>query len=82
MLFVLFHPDKFVFCSEELRLGHETSQFYKGFRTVAQGDKEYNIRANKEAEGLSEEAQVQCLIDQATDPNILGRTWRGWEPWI
>ncbi|XP_040210104.1 DNA-dependent protein kinase catalytic subunit [Rana temporaria] len=67
---------------EELRLGHETSQFYKGFRTVAQGDKEYNIRANKEAEGLSEEAQVQCLIDQATDPNILGRTWRGWEPWI
>ncbi|XP_077348787.1 DNA-dependent protein kinase catalytic subunit isoform X2 [Lithobates pipiens] len=67
---------------EELRLGHEKSQFYNGFRAVAQGDKEYNIRANKEAEGLSEESQVQCLIDQATDPNILGRTWRGWEPWI
>ncbi|KAJ1339571.1 hypothetical protein BSLG_005818 [Batrachochytrium salamandrivorans] len=24
--------------------------------------------------------QVRCLIDQATDPNILGRAWRGWLP--
>ncbi|KAM5158207.1 DNA-dependent protein kinase catalytic subunit [Mantella aurantiaca] len=67
---------------EELRLGHGMSQFYQGFLAVARGDKEYNIRAREAAEGLSEETQVQCLIDQATDPNILGRTWRGWEPWM
>ncbi|KAM9308363.1 DNA-dependent protein kinase catalytic subunit [Gastrophryne carolinensis] len=67
---------------EELRLGHETSPFYDGFVAVARGQKEHNIRAREPADGLSEETQVQCLIDQATDPNILGRVWIGWEPWI
>lgn len=71
-----------MFYSEELHLGHETSPFYKGFVTVAQGEKQYNIRAREAADGLSEETQVQCLIDQATDANILGRTWIGWEPWM
>ncbi|KAM4688942.1 DNA-dependent protein kinase catalytic subunit [Discoglossus pictus] len=67
---------------EELKLGHETSSAYKGFLTVTQGDKEHNIRAREPQDGLTEEKQVQCLIDQATDPNILGRAWKGWEPWI
>ena len=26
--------------------------------------------------------QVRCLIDQATDINILGRTWQGWKPYL
>ena len=26
--------------------------------------------------------QVDCLVDQATDPNILGRTYGGWAPWV
>jgi len=26
--------------------------------------------------------QVDCLVDQATDPNILGRTYAGWAAWI
>ena len=26
--------------------------------------------------------QVDCLVEQATDPNILGRTWIGWSPWL
>jgi len=26
--------------------------------------------------------QVDVLIEQATDPNILGRTWQGWAPWL
>ena len=30
----------------------------------------------------SVEEQVACLVDHATDPNILGRTWAGWEPWV
>ncbi|KAM4704971.1 DNA-dependent protein kinase catalytic subunit [Rhinophrynus dorsalis] len=67
---------------EELRLGHESSNVYKGFLSVARGHKDYNVRAREPADGLSEEVQVQCLIDQATDPNILGRVWKGWEPWI
>ncbi|KAM8966776.1 DNA-dependent protein kinase catalytic subunit [Pelodytes ibericus] len=67
---------------DELRLGHESSKSYKGFVEVARGHQDHNIRATEPNDGLSEEIQVQCLIDQATDPNILGRVWKGWEPWI
>ncbi|XP_053571003.1 LOW QUALITY PROTEIN: DNA-dependent protein kinase catalytic subunit [Bombina bombina] len=67
---------------EELRLGHEASPYFKGFISVARGDEEHNIRAKEPDDGLPEENQVQCLIDQATDPNILGRAWKGWEPWV
>ncbi|OCT76787.1 hypothetical protein XELAEV_18031990mg [Xenopus laevis] len=67
---------------EELRLGHESAPEYKDFIAVARGDKKHNRRTNEPPDGLTEETQVQCLIDQATDPNILGRVWKGWEPWI
>ncbi|XP_044149983.1 DNA-dependent protein kinase catalytic subunit isoform X2 [Bufo gargarizans] len=67
---------------EELRLGHAVSKAFKHFCEVAKGDKEYNIRAGVPDDELSEEIQVKCLIDQATDPNILGRVWIGWEPWM
>jgi hypothetical protein len=30
--------------------------------------------------GLS--LQVWCLLDMATDTNILGRTWAGWRPYV
>ncbi|XP_002965996.2 DNA-dependent protein kinase catalytic subunit [Selaginella moellendorffii] len=30
----------------------------------------------------SVEEQVDCLVDQATDPNLLGRLWVGWQPWM
>ena len=26
--------------------------------------------------------QVDCLIEQARDPNLLGRTWIGWSPFV
>lgn len=29
---------------------------------------------------ISPEQQVDCLIEQATDTNILGKTFWGWEP--
>ncbi|KAG9478931.1 hypothetical protein GDO78_012545 [Eleutherodactylus coqui] len=71
-----------VITCEELRLGHAKSKAYGKFCEVAKGVEEYNIRAREPEDGLSEEIQVKCLIDQATDPNILGRVWTGWEPWI
>ncbi len=59
---------------------------------VAYGDPDHNARRRYmlEAEkasscakySLTPEQQAECLIDQATDPNILGRAWLGWEPWI
>ena len=31
---------------------------------------------------LSVEAQVDCLIDLATDPNICTRSWMGLQLWM
>ncbi|KAM5211726.1 DNA-dependent protein kinase catalytic subunit isoform 1-T1 [Hipposideros larvatus] len=67
---------------DELLLGHEKALAFQDYMAVARGNKDHNIRAQEPESGLSEEAQVKCLIDQATDPNILGRTWEGWEPWM
>uniref|UniRef100_A0A8C0BU30 DNA-dependent protein kinase catalytic subunit n=1 Tax=Buteo japonicus TaxID=224669 RepID=A0A8C0BU30_9AVES len=67
---------------DELRLGHEKSLSYNDFAAVARGSPDHNIRAKEPEDGLSEETQVRCLIDQATDPNVLGRVWEGWEPWM
>ncbi|KAF6100707.1 protein kinase, DNA-activated, catalytic subunit [Phyllostomus discolor] len=71
-----------VITCEELLLGHEKAPAFDDFVAVARGSKDHNIRAQEPESGLSEEVQVKCLIDQATDPNILGRTWAGWEPWM
>ncbi|XP_030070017.1 DNA-dependent protein kinase catalytic subunit [Microcaecilia unicolor] len=67
---------------DELELGHEKSVAYKEMKAVAMGDKTHNVRAREPKDGLTEEIQVKCLLDQATDPNILGRVWEGWEPWM
>uniref|UniRef100_A0A3Q4AQN1 DNA-dependent protein kinase catalytic subunit n=1 Tax=Mola mola TaxID=94237 RepID=A0A3Q4AQN1_MOLML len=68
--------------SEELKLGFEKDSAFSGMQSVALGTKEQNIRATLPATGLSVEKQVDCLLDQAMDPNVLGRVWVGWEPWI
>ncbi|XP_056289749.1 DNA-dependent protein kinase catalytic subunit-like [Pseudoliparis swirei] len=68
--------------SEELKLGFETDAAYQGMQSVALGAEEHNIRARLPAAGLSVEKQVDCLLDQAMDPNVLGRVWEGWEPWF
>lgn len=71
-----------LYFSEELRLGHEKSLAYRDYVAVARGTRDQNIRAKEPEDGLTEETQVKCLIDQATDPNILGRVWAGWESWM
>jgi hypothetical protein len=40
------------------------------------------LRERGEKARLTVEEQVTCLIEQATDLNILGRTWCGWQPFI
>ncbi|XP_010628625.1 DNA-dependent protein kinase catalytic subunit [Fukomys damarensis] len=71
-----------VITCDELFLGHEKSPAFGSYTAVARGSRDHNIRAREPESGLSEETQVKCLLDQATDPNILGRAWRGWEPWL
>lgn len=41
-----------------------------------------SARANMGRAGLTIHQQVDVLLEQATDPNILGRTWLGWKPFI
>jgi DNA-dependent protein kinase catalytic subunit len=48
--------------------------------SVLLGDEQFNQRA-KPYDGTVEN-QVECLIDHATDPNLLGRTFNGWDPWV
>lgn len=52
------------------------------YRDVAKGYAEHNRRSRLSNDGLSVEEQVECLIDQATDYNILGRSWHGLKTWI
>ncbi|KAL5017908.1 hypothetical protein ScPMuIL_003630 [Solemya velum] len=66
---------------DELRLGHSRNVAYKAFEKVVLGDSD-NVRARLPETALTVEEQVSALIDQATDPNILGRVWIGWEPWV
>lgn len=68
--------------SEELKLGFEKNDAYAGMQAAALGTHEHNVRARVPASGLSVEQQVDCLLDQAMDPNVLGRVWMGWEPWV
>uniref|UniRef100_A0AAR2L7W1 DNA-dependent protein kinase catalytic subunit n=1 Tax=Pygocentrus nattereri TaxID=42514 RepID=A0AAR2L7W1_PYGNA len=71
-----------VITSEELCLGFEKAAAFNAMQAVVRGSEEHNIRARLGEKDLSVEDQVDCLIDQATDPNLLGRVWIGWEPWI
>lgn len=41
-----------------------------------------SIRRSLPATGLTPEQQVDVLVEQATDPNILARTYFGWKPWL
>ncbi len=40
------------------------------------------LKERKESYRLSIEEQIKCIIEQSMDPDILGRTWQGWEPFI
>ncbi|KAJ8318043.1 hypothetical protein KUTeg_003134, partial [Tegillarca granosa] len=64
--------DQLLFSKDELHLGHHRSSAYKAYENVVMGDQS-DIRAQLPDKGLSVEQQVACLIDQATDPNLLGR---------
>ena len=41
-----------------------------------------SLRRTLPAAGLTPAQQVDVLVEQATDPNVLGRTYQGWAPWL
>ncbi|KAJ3220654.1 hypothetical protein HK099_004118, partial [Clydaea vesicula] len=66
---------------EELSLGHNQKPYFAPLSEAIRGDKQVNFRAQASCTNLAIPDQVDCLIDLATDANILGRTWLGWNPW-
>lgn len=62
---------------------HSSKPYLPDLEKIVRGNPEKNIRAGicrSVCETVQE--QVDCLIDQATDPNLLGRIWVGWQPWL
>lgn len=47
----------------------------------ARGSRPENVRAAAGEVCSSVQHQVECLMDQATDYNILARAWKGWAAW-
>ena len=43
---------------------------------------EGSLRRTLPSTGLTAAQQVDVLVEQATDPNVLGRTYHGWAPWL
>eukprot|EP00475_Leptophrys_vorax_P015621 TRINITY_DN21921_c0_g1_i2.p1 TRINITY_DN21921_c0_g1~~TRINITY_DN21921_c0_g1_i2.p1 ORF type:complete len:557 (+),score=146.21 TRINITY_DN21921_c0_g1_i2:155-1672(+) len=60
---------------------HVGKPYFAALQSLVQGDAS-SIRAKSPPNGLSVSLQLDCLIDHATDPNILGRTWQGWAPFV
>lgn len=67
---------------QELKIGHANKPFLNALCKTARGDPQFNVRANEGKVCSSVQAQVQCLIDMASDKDILGRAWVGWMSWV
>lgn len=61
---------------------HGPAPYLPHLKKIVRGVPEDNVRARTGERCASVKEQVDCLVDQATDPNILGRTYGGWAPWI
>ncbi|CAG8447289.1 28742_t:CDS:10 [Dentiscutata erythropus] len=67
---------------EELAFGHSKKSFIESIQAIARGNREHNIRAYVPQKCDSIKEQVECLIDLATDPVVLGIMWIGWMGWL
>jgi DNA-dependent protein kinase catalytic subunit len=68
---------------EDLKAGHQRNEKYmKAYIKLVEGAPDYDLRARMNGDNLSVEDQVDCLIDHATDYNLLGRMFHGWAAWI
>lgn len=70
---------------QELAQLHDGKPYWPQLQRIVRGDP-HSLRAQQgvDSEGClpSAEAQIDCLLDHATDPDILGRTWLGWRPFL
>lgn len=71
-------------CSDDLGTGKVASskEYLAAYRRLVAGQKTHNVRARLPDGGLTVAQQVQCLLDMATDPALLGVSYCGIQPWI
>ncbi|XP_008549066.1 DNA-dependent protein kinase catalytic subunit [Microplitis demolitor] len=71
---------------KELKNQHLDDKYYLRYSKIVKGtDTESDklpARIRLQENNLTATEQVECLLEQATDLNILGRTYAGWSPWI
>lgn len=62
---------------------HANKAYTPALEAIVRGDPSRNIRARVDGTICATvQEQVDCLLDQATDPNLLGRIFVGWQPWV
>lgn len=62
---------------------HANKPYTSALEGIVRGDHSRNIRARIPGTVCrTVQEQVECLLDQATDPNLLGRIFLGWQPWV
>ncbi|GAN09060.1 DNA-dependent protein kinase catalytic subunit isoform 1 [Mucor ambiguus] len=66
--------------STELSNGHHNRGFCKDVIAIAKGVPGIDIRADVGDICKDTNEQVRCLINQATDPRVLGVGYEGWAP--
>ena len=66
----------------ELTNGHANKHFYKDIVSIAKGSPGCDIRAETDDVCSDTNEQVKCLINLATDPQVLGVTWAGWQSYL
>jgi DNA-dependent protein kinase catalytic subunit len=59
---------------------HAKAKYSRNLESIVRGD-ESRVRRSMRENNLPLADQVDCLIDMASDPNILGRSWTGWGPY-
>ncbi|KAJ3178568.1 hypothetical protein HDU85_005175 [Gaertneriomyces sp. JEL0708] len=68
--------------AQELEWGKGSKRWHSAMRAVVLGVPGENIRADAGMTCRDVQEQVECLIDLATDGSVLGKTWRGWAPFV
>lgn len=65
-----------------MKAGHSNKPWFVPIINIAKGDPNHNIRTRTCQKCFSVKEQVECLIDLATDPYVLGSMWVGWQSWV
>ncbi|KAG8036700.1 hypothetical protein G9C98_004022 [Cotesia typhae] len=77
-------PECMPFRLTKLENQHSDEKYYSRYSAILKGEDgdQSSMRIRIRDSNLTPEEQVKCLLNQATDLNILGRTYAGWSPWI